>query len=328
MLAEVRSGVVALLIVAGLASAVAAPDKPWATGVSQTEQDQALVVYREGNAEFEESRYPQALAKYREALAHWDHPVIRFNMAVALINLDQPLEAYPNLEAAMKFGAAPLGADAYAQALTYKKLLDGQLTHLRVTSDVDGADVTLDGRPILHGRGEASRLLAPGPHQVVASKPTFVTETSTLVLVPGREIVHAVKLEKLIVKTHQVRRWRARTPWLVVGAGVGALAIGGILEVLAHGEYTTYDQLLASQCPVGCSPTRPPGMQQVDGATTTGRIENVAGVTLVGLGGAAAIAGLVGVFLNQPHTELDRIPAIAVAPGTAGGMTATATWAW
>src|SRR5439155_9990662 len=132
------------------------------------------------------------------AVKHWDHPAIRFNMAVALVNLDQPLEAYEDLEAAMKFGAAPLGNDAYAQGLTYKKLLDGQLTHLRVTCALDGAEVTLDGQPLLHGRGEATRLLLPGSHQVVAAKPGFLTETSALVLVPGKEVVHAVALSPIV----------------------------------------------------------------------------------------------------------------------------------
>jgi hypothetical protein len=302
-------------------------DKPWAAGVAQAEQDRALAMYREGNGEFEESRYAQALTKYREAIKHWDHPAIRFNMAVSLINLDQPLEAYDNLTAALKFGAAPIGAEAFAQAQTYKKLLDGQLTHLKITCDMDGAEVTLDGQPILHGTGEADRLLMPGAHQVVASKAGFVTETSALVLVPGKETVHAVKLAKLEVKTHLERRWKARTPWIVVGTGVAGLAIGGTLEALSHGEYQTYNQLLAAQCPVGCGPSLPPGMQKVDASTTShknlGHIENVAGVTLLGVGGAVAIAGLVGVYLNQPHSVLEHAP--VVVP-TGNGI--SASWMW
>jgi len=315
------------MIVLLLAAIAHADDKPWAAGVAQADQDQALAMYREGNGEFEESRYPQALVKYREAIKHWDHPAIRFNMAVSLINLDQPLEAYDHLAAAMKYGAAPIGAEAFAQAQTYKKLLDGQLTHLRITCDMDGAEVTLDGQPILHGTGEATRLLLPGAHQVVASKQGFVTESSSLVLVPGKEQMHAVKLVKLEVKTHMERRWKASTPWIVVGSGAAGLAIGATLEVLAHGEYQTYNELLAAQCPAGCGPALPPGMQHVNASTTshktTGHIENVAGVTLLGVGGAVAIAGLVGVYLNQPHSVLEHAPVIVP---TGSGVTATWTW--
>ena len=317
-----------IVIVFMLAASIAqADDKPWAAGVAQAEQDQALAMYREGNTEFEESRYKQALEKYREAIKHWDHPAIRFNMAVSLINLDQPLEAYEDITAALKYGAAPIGPEAFAQAQTYKKLLDGQLTHLKITCDVDGAEVTLDGQPILHGTGEATRLLLPGAHQVVASKAGFVTETSSLVLVPGKELVHPVKLAKLEVKTHLVRRWKARSPWLVVGGGAVGLAIGATFEVLAHGETQTYNELLKAQCPAGCGPLLPPGMQEVDPATTshkhTGRIENIAGVTLLSVGGAVAIAGLVGVYLNQPHSVVEHAPVITP---TGNGISASWTW--
>jgi len=145
--------------------------------------------------------------------------------------------------------------------------------------------------------------------------------------VPGKEQVHAVHLVKLELKAHTERRWKARTPWIVVGSGAAALAIGGTLELLAHGEYQTYNQLLQAQCPVGCGPSLPPGMQKVDASTTshktTGRIENVAGVTLMSVGGAVAIAGLVGVYLNQPHSVLEHAPLIT--PTANGAM---ATWQW
>src|ERR1041384_5557334 len=67
--------------------------RPWAAGVSESEQAVALKLYVAGNLEFAESRFAQALAKYKEAIQHWEHPAIRYNMAVCLINLDQPLEA-------------------------------------------------------------------------------------------------------------------------------------------------------------------------------------------------------------------------------------------
>ena len=69
------------IVLAGPMRARADDNKPWAAGVSEAEQKTALVIYKQGNVEFEESRYAQALAKYREALRHWDHPAIHFNMA-------------------------------------------------------------------------------------------------------------------------------------------------------------------------------------------------------------------------------------------------------
>ena len=73
------------------------PDRPWAKGVPEEAQKWAFVLFEEGNKLFENSEHAAALAKYRQALSVWDHPAIRYNAAVALINLDQPLAANENL---------------------------------------------------------------------------------------------------------------------------------------------------------------------------------------------------------------------------------------
>ena len=314
-------GLVLTLVIAAASSSRADDAKPWATGVAESEQSAALAIYRAGNSEFEESRYPQALTKYREALAHWDHPAIRFNMAVALINLDQPLEANEHLAKAMAFGAAPLGAEGYAQAVTYKKLLDGQLAHLRVKCGVDGAEVTLDGKPFLRCTGEATRLLMPGDHHLVATKPGFQAESTALVLVPGKEHVHEVKLAAVGAKL--VRRWGANRPWIVVGIGVGAALIGTVFELQSRSDYQSHDDLVASRCPVGC----PPDMPVSSSLETKARIENIAGISFLATGGILVVAGLVGVYLNTPRAVSERTPAVTPV-ALRGGGGAIATWSW
>lgn len=307
---------IAVAVLAYVPARALADDKPWAAGVSEQEQQAALAMYRDGNTEFEASRYKQALVKYEEAIKHWDHPAIRFNMAVALVNLDQPLEAYKSLEVAMKFGAAPLGAEAYAQGVTYKKLLDGQLTHLRVTCDSDGAEVTLDGKPLLKCKGEATQLLMPGEHQVVATKAGYATETAPLVLVPGKEHVHVVHLAPIATKLE--RRWPASRPWIVVGAGVGVAALGGMFEFLSHSDYQRFDDDVMKLCPSGCTSS------MLDtGLKSRARAENIAGVSLLVAGGATAAAGLIGVYLNIPRAVVEHAP--MVNP-TNGGAMATMEW--
>jgi hypothetical protein len=305
-----------VLALAAAPSRAHADDKPWAAGVSEQEQQAALAMYREGNTEFEASRYKQALVKYEEAIKHWDHPAIRFNMAVALVNLDRPLEAYKSLEVAMKFGAAPLGAEAYAQGVTYKKLLDGQLTHLRVTCDSEGAEVTLDGKPLLKCKGEASELLMPGEHQVVATKAGYATETAPLVLVPGKEHVHVVHLSP--VATKLVRRWPASRPWIVVGSGAGVAALGGMFEYLSHRDYASFDADVMEHCPSGCTSS-----MVNTGTKSSARTENIVGVSLLVAGGATAVAGLVGVYLNIPRSVVEHAPMISP---TNGGATASVTF--
>ena len=101
-------GVVTLCVAfAAPAGAAETPERPWAIGVPESAQKTALALFEDGNRLFETSQHLPALAKYREALKVWDHPAIRYNAAVALIDLDQPLAANENLERALKYGAPP-----------------------------------------------------------------------------------------------------------------------------------------------------------------------------------------------------------------------------
>lgn len=326
-----RAALVALVLAVSTPAVADDAGKPWTAGISETEQQAALALYRAGNTEFEESRYPQALAQYREALKHWDHPGIRFNMAVCLVNLDQPLEAMTHLEAALKYGAAPLGDEAYAQGLTYLKLLQAQISTLTVTCDAAGAEVTLDGQKLLACPGSETRRVAPGEHQLVTAKPGFLTDTQRLVALPGKALTHAIKLTPLdAVRTKVVRRWNARTPWIVTGVGVGTVALGSLALYLSKNEYETYDELLAQQCPDGCGPSMPAGMQEVSSSVkaheSRGATFNITGIGLVVIGGAAIIGGLVGVYLNQPRTVAETpVVTPTVGPNGAG---ASVHWRW
>ena len=66
-------------------SAVSSEGKPWAMGVPQDVQDKAKALYEEGNTLFAQQAHAPALEKYKQAIALWEHPLIRFNMAVTEI---------------------------------------------------------------------------------------------------------------------------------------------------------------------------------------------------------------------------------------------------
>ena len=87
------------LVLASAPAFVHADDKPWVAGVSDESKAAAKILLDAGNARFIEHDYTGALDRYKAAVAKWDHPAIRFNMAV---------EASESLKLALKFGAAPL----------------------------------------------------------------------------------------------------------------------------------------------------------------------------------------------------------------------------
>src|SRR2546423_895823 len=65
--------------------------RPWAAGVQPTEQRAALQMFHDGNVFLNDGLFAKAGDKYKEALKHWDHPAIHYNLALAQMNLDQPI---------------------------------------------------------------------------------------------------------------------------------------------------------------------------------------------------------------------------------------------
>jgi hypothetical protein len=162
-------------------------DEPrsWAKGVSAAEQAAAFDLYAAGNAEFVEANYAQALAKYKEALDHWDHPAIRYNIAACLLKLGQVLEAKDNFDRSLSYGVSPLGSDMYEAGLQAVKQLEAQLSELTITNPEAGTSVVLDGDRLLAAPGGARQFVLPGTHRVVATRPGFPSLASTIVLGAG-----------------------------------------------------------------------------------------------------------------------------------------------
>ncbi|HXU04108.1 MAG TPA: hypothetical protein VN903_24270 [Polyangia bacterium] len=290
----------ALSSVARAETAADATDRPWATGIGDDAQKQALAIFEEGNKLFENSQHAAALARYRDALKVWDHPAIRYNAAVALINLDQPLAANENLEIALRYGAAPFNPETHQQALTYRKLLRGQLAELKVACTESGASVTLDGATLFDAPGEATRWLLPGAHQLVARKTGFLTETRSLSLLPGKPAVETLSLQEIgTLPTRTVRRWPVWKPWAVVGGGA-LLALAGIPLMLdVKHNLDAYDAGVRNECAMGCAAQSL--SQPVRDLRDRAHTENVVAVSLFTVGGAVIASGVALLILNQPR---------------------------
>jgi hypothetical protein len=309
----------------------AASDRPWARAVSPAEQKAAGELFREGNGLLKESLFVAAAEKYREALRHWDHPGIHYNLALALLNLDQPVEVFGQLEEAMKFGAAPLDTDKFEHAGRYKALIEKQLARVEITCSQPGAVVTLDGRTLYTatlytapGRSEA--LVRVGQHTLVATRTGFVTTQKTPTLLAGKKTTIELKLYTAEDLTQYKRRWHNALPWSVVGAGVLVAAIGGILHWQASESFKSYDRGVSS-----CGSGNPSGGCTPDGALAAKKIlgENLqaTAISFYTIGGAAVVAGAVLVYVNRArpfhiNPERDRLTLLPVAGPSGGGLLA------
>lgn len=311
------------LAVLCVARVAVADDKPWAAGVSEAEQQTALALYKEGNAFFEDSEYKKALAKYEEALPHWDHPAIRYNAAVCLFNLDRAVDAFEYLESALRFGEAPLGHALFVQAQNYQKLLAKSVGELEVTCKQAGAQVTLDGKPLPACPSTTMRhVLVTDPHEVVGKLDGYKTESIPAKAEPGKKVTVDVELH-VVENGTLVRRWDRRLPWAVV-AGGGAVALAGVLPLVwGRHNQSNYDADINRYCPAGCASNDPTAIHFQPVKDRADLDAKIAGGMFV-VGGLAVAAGISMVLLNQPHLE-KPVVAPAVGPDHAG-VIVTGRW--
>lgn len=309
---------VVLLLVLLTAAPARADEPEWYRGVDKAKQKEATELFKQGNALFEQNEYPRAIELYKQAVALWDHPGIHFNLAVSLVNIDRVVEAYHQLDAAMKYGAAGLETpQRFKEALTYKKLLEGRLVILLVDVPQDGVALTLDGKKIEQGK---KHIVMPGAHALVATKPGYETITRTITMLGGN-VVERIEFTPKQRLTEIQRRYRTWIPWtLVIAGGVVGLA-GGAAITLARSHESDFERQFGAECPNGCTfedPTRSVDWDLRDQA----RLEHKVGLVMAGVGGAVALTGLVMVALNQPRVI--EVPITVTTTPTSATATFTA----
>jgi hypothetical protein len=278
-------------------------ERPWAAGVSEAEQKKGLDLFKEGNLALKEPNFQRAAQKYREALSHWDHPAIHYNLALALLNLVQPVETHDEFVAALKYGAAPLDADKFEQANRYKAQLEQQLAGVDIRCNMDGAQVKLDGKLLYTAPGRYTGLVLPGPHSIVATKTGYITNELSLPLPAGQTKVFELNLLSDDDLTEYKRLWPQYVPYLVMVAGVAVAGAGLGLHLGSQSLYASYDAKVSS-CAVadtyhgGCQLT-----SSLASAKQTADIVQASAITGYVAGGALVAVGTVLLYVNrlQPY---------------------------
>ena len=312
-----------LMVIAILcAAATAYAEDPWEQGVSKDNQTKANALFAEGNQLFAQQAHGPALEKYKAAVALWDHPKIRYNIAVVEIRLDHYLEAVDELEAALRFGQKPFSNDEYQRALDYQKLVSGRVGNLEVDCGEPGAQVLLDGKPWFKCPGKQKLRVLSGEHVLVAEKKEYMTYSRRPVVAGGKTFSLAVTLlpvESVVKLEYPSPRW---APWTVLGAGV-AVAGGGLAFWLnGRNQMDRFEDEFGVVCNMGC-PADLPDHEYLrddrDEAQTNGKI----GVTMMVAGGVVAVGGLVWALINRPRRVMP--PNMEVLP-VEGGATARVGW--
>lgn len=294
-----RCAAAVAVMVAAQTSFAQEAERPWAKGVPPSVQKQALEIFRLGNASLKESQWKVAVDRYHEALALWDHPAINYNLALALLQLDQPIETHQRLEAALKYGPAPLDADKYDQAQRYKALVDKQVARIVLRCDVDGAVVKLNGKQVFVGPGSHQAMVRAGPITVVAAKDGFLTNEQSPTLFGGETRTLDLALTAAEQAVEYRRLFPNWIPFAVLGTGA-AIAAGGVgLHLSARNQFAAYDRGIQ-----GCVDAQTGGcVPSLDLAAmkTQGQGQQAFAMVLYGIGGAAIATGAVLLYINRPQ---------------------------
>ncbi len=308
----------AFAIVLAAASAVHA--QPWAAGVSEPKKARAQHLLEEGNVHFLAQRYKEALEKYQEAIASWDHPAIRFNIVRCLIQIDRPVEASDNLGMALKYGSEALDDNVYQEARSYEKLLAKQVAEIEIGCTQAGARVTLNGTDLMTCPGTQKRRVVPGKHGIVASKDGFLPLQVELVVIGGSVERAQIKLVPLAEAARIEHRWSLWIPWVVFASGLAVGGVGTMLEVFARNDLDDFDRDIARECPNGCADEVLEQNGWTRNKANALQLDKYA-LGVISVGVATTVVGGVLLYLNRGRTVYgERQPSATVVP-TDGGAT-------
>lgn len=278
--------------------------RPWAIGVSIENQKIAVKKFQEGNQQLNDGLFAPAVKLYREALTKWEHPAIYYNLALALLNLDQPIEVYDSLQKAIKFGAAPLEKDKFEHAKEYMLLVDKQLATIDVSCSKPGAQISVDGKLAftVGADGKTGHFVSRvkiGKHTFVAEKPGYNAQVDAPFIGPGETYRLELTLYTADELTRYKRQWSSKyMPYAVVGGGIVLGLVGVGLELSANSSYSDYDTAVA-KCNADASSAGCSNMGSVADMRKSGDTKRTIGYVGYGVAGAAVITGAILLYVNR-----------------------------
>jgi hypothetical protein len=305
-----------LLLASGSVRAQTTASQPWSAGVSPQQQQRAETLYQEGNRDFVNGFFASAVTKYQAALRHWNHPGIHYNLALALISLGRPIEAYESVVAALSHGTDGLHPEEYQRALDHKRALRQQIAAVDVVCDEPGAAVTLDGKLLFNGPGRVTTMVLPGRHQVVASKTGHLTTTRAFTLAGGARSTVELRLALMYPTSLRTeRRWPSWTHWAVTGLGLST----GAAAAAMHWRFDVHASRLTAAwteaCAAGCD-TYPDTLSPLRDRVELHRNMTYAGYATAGV---LLAAGAALTYFNRLRSVNDHAnrasPRVSISPG-------------
>lgn len=255
-------------------------------------------LHKQALAAAEAGSYLKAKKLWQEAYQLDKEPKYLYNLGVIAEESDKPVVALGQYERFLK--EAP-DKPAYRALRTKAKARVAALLQrvaiLEVAAEQPGVKVFVDQRAVGTGPLKHSVRVAPGEHLVVASLAGHLSQTHNLKLKAGERRKVVLRLKKIEAAKSTMRypmpRW---LPWTLLGGGV-AIALAGIIPMAM--QVKAYDDYDDSIDPV----LLPKG--DLDLKRRADAIYG-AGIALLAVGGAVAVAGVITILLNRPKLVTEK----------------------
>jgi tetratricopeptide (TPR) repeat protein len=323
----------------------------FASAARAQDASEARAHFEQGVAHFEEGRYDEALAEFRDAYRIRPHPSVLVNLANCYQSLGRPVEAAQHFERYLREARASLDSAATAEvqrALGAARASIGTIEiygPAGVAVHVDGNDAgrTPLSRPVevnpgmhvvefrgTNGRVFTDRIQVPEGGSATAEAPIDATAPAEAPRNPLDErrpppiegaddlSEHDEPIEEPEPEVDGGGEFPIPVSTLIFGGvGVVSIVVGSVFGVVALGQQSDYEVLFNEWRATRPGPTRDLialDAQDVDDARAANAL--IADIFL-GVGAAALVAGAVIWILDA--TSDDDHPQIAVTPLPGGG---------
>lgn len=188
-----RRPVVWLLLVYLIGGAPRAWAQSRDAGPDEAKKSAARAKLVEGDGFLKQGDHQQALAAFKAAFALFPSPKIQYDFGLAYRGMDRNAEALESFEAFLK-GSPDAQPDVLAKARGYRDALLGRVGLVRVTSEIAGASIFVDGREIGKTQYTHDFRLDPGQHFLLVDRGSGTTLfTQRLDVVAGGTLTVAVR---------------------------------------------------------------------------------------------------------------------------------------
>jgi hypothetical protein len=210
-----RAIALAVLLAAGVASEARAQPAPDPPDPPASEADQ---LFERGTAALLAGRFPEARDLLAESLRLDASPATAFNLVVALLGLEEPLDAARVCEHLLAGRYGEITQQRRGEAETQCARARAETSVLEVVvREPAVAEVRVDGEVVPPAPGPFRALVNPGTHVLTTSADGFETSTRRVRTTRGGRSTVTVTLVEATDST-----W-----WYVGGAAAGVAAIAG-----------------------------------------------------------------------------------------------------